>query len=65
MDNGGTPLGYGKGRSDLAMYASVTYSEGTPVLWHPERKYFLLGKRISREFLNALAVTGEGGAAAQ
>jgi hypothetical protein len=47
MDNGGTPLGYGAGRTDLALYASTTRVGDVPVLWYPDRKYFLLGKRIT------------------
>ena len=46
MDNDGVPLGYGAGRCDLAMYASVTIRDGVPVLWYPDRKFFLLGKRL-------------------
>ena len=51
MDNDGVPLGHGKGRADLAMYASVTQRKGQTVLWYPERKFFLLGKRILPEML--------------
>jgi hypothetical protein len=54
MDNGGLPLGHGSGRSDLAMYASVTIRNQIPVLWYPERKFFLLGKRLTREYLASL-----------
>lgn len=54
FDNDGVPLGYGGGRCDLAMYASMTFAEGTPVLWYPERKFFLLGKRITDETLEGL-----------
>lgn len=46
MDNDGVQLGYKGGRADLAMYASVTFIDGEPVLWYPERKFFLLGKKI-------------------
>lgn len=56
MDNGGVPLGHGKGRADLAMYASVTVRANGPVLWYPERKYFLLGRRIRRDFLAGLTI---------
>lgn len=56
MDNDGKALGFGTGRADLAMYASVTYRGGEPVLWYPERKYFLLGKVICREMLDGLIV---------
>ena len=52
MDNGGTALGAGGGRADMAMYASVTIRSGVRVLWYPERKYFLLGKRITDEWLD-------------
>ena len=47
MDNDGVPMGYGDGRRDLAMYASVTIREGVPVLWYPDRKFFLLGKVLN------------------
>lgn len=55
MDNGGTPLGYGGGRVDLAMCASFTSRDGNHVLWYPERKFFLLGKRITAAWLADLA----------
>jgi len=56
MDNGGAPLGAGPGRTDLALYASMTFENGTPVLWYPERKFFLLGRRIPRDLLDRLPV---------
>lgn len=56
MDNGGVPLGYGQGRCDLAMYASVTMDDGVLVLWYPDRKFFLLGKRIPPELLSDMEV---------
>lgn len=56
MDNDGVPLGYGKGRADLAMYSSLTIRHGNIVLWYPDRKFFLLGKRITPEFLSDLRV---------
>ncbi len=49
MDNDGIPLGYGEGRGDLAMYASMTYMDGDLILWYPDRKFFLLGKRLPGE----------------
>jgi hypothetical protein len=52
MDHGGVPIL----RSDLAMYTSVTYDQDGLVLWYPERKFFLLGKKIGREFLSILDV---------
>ena len=45
MDNQGVEIGPGK-RADLAMYASVTPTENGLILWYPERKFFLLGKKI-------------------
>lgn len=48
MDHGGTPLGEpgGRGRVDLAMYSSFTVRHGVHVFWYPDRKFFLLGKKI-------------------
>ncbi len=60
MDHDGVPLGAGHGRSDLAMYASVTRRAGQTTLWYPERKFFLLGKRISLEKLRAQSVPEKG-----
>ncbi|RKX30234.1 MAG: hypothetical protein DRP71_15380 [Verrucomicrobia bacterium] len=56
MDNDGVAIGHGKGRSDLAMYASVTLEGEDPVIWYPDRKYFLLGRRIPRETITAMNV---------
>jgi hypothetical protein len=47
MDNDGVALGYGKGRTDLALYASLTRHHGQAVLWYPDRKFFLLGKKLA------------------
>lgn len=52
MDNQGVKIGFGDGRSDLAMYASFTCRQGQRVLWYPDRKVFLLGKRIDDSWLN-------------
>ena len=52
MDNGGVFLL----RSDLAMYASVTTENDGLILWYPERKFFLLGKRLTREMVLTLKV---------
>jgi len=41
----GTP-----GRLDLALYSSFTVRQGAAVLWYPDRKFFLLGRRIAPEF---------------
>ncbi len=48
MDHDGVPLGPPEkaGRLDLALYSSFTLRGGKPVLWYPDRKFFLLGKII-------------------
>lgn len=56
MDNDGVMIGHGKGRVDMAMYSSVTMEGDDPVIWYPERKYFLLGKRIPRETIASMTV---------
>lgn len=49
MDHDGVGLGpRGNPRVDLAMYASMTVRNGQPVFWYPDRKYFLLGRKITR-----------------
>ncbi len=55
MDNGGNGIGPLK-RTDCGVYPSVTRRSGEFVLWHPDRKFFLLGKRIPEEWLADLAV---------
>jgi hypothetical protein len=40
----------------LSMYASFTNREGNDVLWYPDSKFFLLGKRITQEFLADMRV---------
>jgi hypothetical protein len=51
FDHDGVSLGKPgtAGRQDLALYASSTVRDGVPVLWYPERKFFLLGRVIPRE----------------
>lgn len=46
-------------RIDLGVYPSTTYREGVFVLWHPDRKFFLLGKKITPEWLSDLSVPAE------
>jgi len=48
MDHDGVSLGkpHTRGRLDLALYSSFTVRGGQPVLWYPERKFFLLGRRL-------------------
>jgi hypothetical protein len=55
MDNDNVRLGPRQG-IDIGVYPSFTTRNGENVLWHPERKFFLLGKRVTDEFLEDLAV---------
>ncbi len=63
MDNDGVGIGPLK-RIDIGVYPSVTNRsrrtdrKGNFVLWHPDRKFFLLGKRITSEWLSDLEVPG-------
>ena len=50
MDNDGVHFGPRQG-IDIGVYPSFTTRGGENVLWHPERKFFLLGKRVTPEFL--------------
>lgn len=52
MDNGGVPMR----RADLAMYSSTTATPDGLMLWYPERKFFLLGRKITREWLATIPV---------
>lgn len=56
MDNDGVRIGYKNGRADLAMYSSLTTINGESVLWYPDRKFFLLGKKINISKLKKLPV---------
>ena len=42
MDNGDVCIT----RKDLAMYSDLTVEKDGPVLWYPERKFFLLGRKL-------------------
>ncbi|MDZ4800893.1 MAG: exo-alpha-sialidase [Bryobacteraceae bacterium] len=58
MDNGdagvdGNPASKQK---NIGVYTSFSTRKGNNVLWHPERKFFLLGKKITPEFLSDLKV---------
>ena len=55
MDNQGAGIGPLK-RIDIGVYPSFTTRGGNNVLWHPDRKFFLVGKRITREWLSDLRV---------
>ncbi|MFH1614819.1 MAG: sialidase family protein [Planctomycetota bacterium] len=53
MDSKGIPIGYKEGRSGMSMYSSFTIRNNKAVLWYPDRKFFLLGKKIGRKiFIN-------------
>ena len=43
----------------LSMYASFTTKDGNDVLWYPDSKFFLLGKRITKDLLAGLAVPAD------
>jgi hypothetical protein len=47
------------GNTDCGVYSSFTTRGGNNVLWHPDRKTYLVGKRITDEFLGDLAVPRE------
>ncbi|MBM3861004.1 MAG: exo-alpha-sialidase [Verrucomicrobia bacterium] len=53
MDHDGVSLGKPgtRGRTDLALYSSFTVRDGKPVLWYPDRKFFLLGRIINEEWV--------------
>ena len=55
MDNDGVGIGP-LTRIDIGVYPSVTNRKGNFVLWHPDRKFFLLGKKITEEWLSDLTV---------
>ncbi|MBT7303485.1 MAG: exo-alpha-sialidase [Victivallales bacterium] len=55
MDNDGVRIGPLK-RIECGCYPSFTTRGGNNVLWHPDRKFFLLGKRITDAFLADLSV---------
>lgn len=60
MDNDGVRIGPLK-RIDIGVYTSFTRRDGEDVLWHPDRKFFLLGKRISADWLADLSVPAANG----
>jgi hypothetical protein len=53
MDDDGVGIGPLQ-RVDIGSYGSFTTRNGNNVLWYPDRKFFLLGKRITPEFLSDL-----------
>jgi hypothetical protein len=53
----GTPPVEGKhGSTDIGVYSSFTTRKGNNVLWHPDRKFYLVGKKITTDFLADLRV---------
>ena len=58
MDNGdvGVDGDPNSKQKNIGVYTSFTTRKGNNVLWHPERKFFLLGKKITPEFLANLKV---------
>jgi hypothetical protein len=56
MDTDGVAIGYENRVDGLAMYSSVTHSDGQTTLWYPDRKLFLLGRVIRRDMLDAMAI---------
>jgi hypothetical protein len=57
MDNDGKGIGP-LNRTDCGVYPSFTRRQGNYILWHPDRKFFLLGKKITRDFLADMTVAG-------
>jgi len=65
MDNDGIgpdgtrPHGGRRVNTNIGVYSSFTTCGGNNVLWHPDRKFFLLGKKVTDEFLADLVVPKE------
>ena len=49
----------GVGKPNVGVYTSFTTRNGENVLWHPDRKVFLLGKKVTEEFLAGLKASPE------
>ncbi len=56
IDTDGYATNGKKGDSQIGVYTSFTSRDGNNVLWYPDRKCFLLGKRIPDSFLAELTV---------
>jgi hypothetical protein len=41
-------------QTGIGIYTSFTNTQGGNILWYPDRKFFLLGKKITPEFLTGL-----------
>lgn len=57
LDTGDIRVGP-KDTAEIGTYPSVTHWRGERMLWYPDRKYYLLGKRLPDEFLATLRVPG-------
>jgi hypothetical protein len=55
-DTDGVPAGV-QNRLDCGTYSSLTEKGGRRVLWYPDRKHFLLGKRIPDELLADMIIS--------
>jgi hypothetical protein len=58
MDNGdvGVDGDPNSRQKNIGVYSSFSTRKGNNVLWHPERKFFLVGKKITAEFLADMRV---------
>ncbi|TBL80468.1 sialidase family protein [Paenibacillus thalictri] len=50
LDTDGLAIGP-KGTNEIATYPSLTEFQGRMTLWYPDRKFFLLGKHITEQWL--------------
>lgn len=57
-DSDGTPAGV-QYRTEMGTYSSLTEHKGQRVIWYPDRKHFLLGKKVTDEWLADLEVPGD------
>lgn len=57
MDTAGINVdGQAGGQTGIGIYTSFTARGNRNILWYPDRKHFLLGKRVTPEFLSGLEV---------
>ena len=58
MDTGGISVDGQAGtmNTGIGLYSSFTTRKGNDVLWHPDRKFFLVGKKVTAGFLAGLDV---------
>lgn len=59
LDTDGVVFGP-KGTASVAMYPSLTEWRGERILWYPDRKHFLLGRRLPDSLLANLMVESRG-----